>query len=1050
MKRSARSSRVISICAFLVLGLSLLAPKQAMPQAGSSSISGIVADSSGAAVVGVKVVVTNVQTGTSITVASNAAGRYLAPQLGVGQYEVQAQKEGFQTIVRKGITVTVGADAVVDITLSVGTLSQNVEVAADASLVDTTTSAVGMLVNSREIQDLPLNGRNLTQLALLAPGVLAEASVSGDVGYGYGTPLRYSTAGLRSEGQAILLDGTNIQGYWDQGPGLTIAGSSLGVESIAEFQVLTNTYDAQYGGFGAATIMASRSGTNDWHGSDYLFARNSVMDSRNYFDPTSGPPPFFRYQYGTSLGGALQKNKTFFFANYEGLNQSLGISSIFAVPDQNARNGFLPCSAAPGVTCDTSTGLANVGVNPATAAIVSVYPQPNGPELGGGVAENLQPVSQPQHENYFLFRLDHNFSSSDSLFGRYLLDTGGLTTPNPVPGQSVQNFGRDQFFTLSERKVVSPTLFNSATFGFTRTYNNLTGGTNPALTAFPGRPTMWLFVGGLTGLAGDPFHQGENRYSFGDDVLWTHGKHNIKFGISVTRTQANAFFPLFLGGLADIISLEALLQNSIFLFEGPTVGHDDPQRNIRDTRVGPYIQDDWHVTRRLTVNAGLRYEFMSNPTEAKSKFYALINPLTDANFTHVPNAFQSNPTVKNFAPRVGLAWDPFGTGKTSIRSGFGIFYHLYNEEVLTDSYSFDPPYYDMSSVLFTSFPNPFASSAASLLSSPTETTSYQTNKTPYALEYNLNIQRQLPGNTLLTVGYVGSQGRHAMNTYAINNCNPTQILPDGTEFRNPALPCVRTNPNFSFINLHYSDGNSNYNSLQASVVRRISRGLQFSSAYTFARSMDFGSGFTGVDQAPGTTEFSLDNIANAYHKVEYAPSAFNVRHNWVNSLVYDLPFRHSRLKEGWQAGIIGGVSSGHPFTIVDGFDQCNVGGGVQGQCRPDATPGINPNVGKVNEWFNPAAYTLQTAGTNGNVGRNSLVGPGYADFDVSLSKATRITERSNLNLRFDCFNIANHTNFNVPASSLYEGAGIANPTAGIIFGTVSTSRQIQLSARFAF
>jgi hypothetical protein len=289
-----------------------------------------------------------------------------------------------------------------------------------------------------------------------------------------------------------------------------------------------------------------------------------------------------------------------------------------------------------------------------------------------------------------------------------------------------------------------------------------------------------------------------------------------------------------------------------------------------------------------------------------------------------------------------------------------------------------------------------------------------------------------------------------MNTYAINNCNPTQILPDGTEFRNPALPCVRTNPNFSFINLHYSDGNSNYNSLQASVVRRISRGLQFSSAYTFARSMDFGSGFTGVDQAPGTTEFSLDNIANAYHKVEYAPSAFNVRHNWVNSLVYDLPFRHSRLKEGWQAGIIGGVSSGHPFTIVDGFDQCNVGGGVQGQCRPDATPGINPNVGNVNEWFNPAAYTLQTAGTNGNVGRNSLVGPGYADFDVSLSKATRITERSNLNLRFDCFNIANHTNFNVPASSLYEGAGISNPTAGIIFGTVSTSRQIQLSARFAF
>jgi outer membrane receptor protein involved in Fe transport len=1049
VKKIAPHSATLTAALAILLSLGLLVPN-AFSQLGNSSISGTVTDPSGAAVVGAKVVVTNVKTGVATSVATNSAGRYTAPQLGVGDYQVEVQKDGFQSAIRKGISVAVEANVVADFALSVGSVSEHVEVNASAPIVDTTDSAVGTVINEQQIQDLPLNGRDLTQLALLTPGVQEASNVSLNIGWGFGSPLRYSTAGLRAQGQAVLLDGTNIQGFWDQGPGLTIAGTSLGVDSVAEFKVLTNTYDAQYGGYGAATVEVTRSGTNDLHGSAYLFARNSVMDARNYFDPTSGPPPFHRYQFGASIGGPIKKDKTFFFANYEGLRQVLGLSSIFPVPDQNARNGYLPCSAAPDVTCDTTTGLANVGVNPATAGILNTYPPPNGPNLGGGVAENLQSLSEPTSENYAMIRFDHNFSNSDSIFARYLLDYGNLTTPNPVPTQSTNDTGHNQYFTLTERKIISPTLVNSAMFGFTRTYNNLTGGTSPGLQVFSGRPSMWLFVGGLGIFAGDPFRQGENRFTFSDDVLWTHGKHNIKFGASVTRTQANSLFPLFLGGFTQITSVENLLRNNVFLFIGPTVGHADPQRNLRDFRFGPYIQDDWQITPRLTLNLGLRYEFMSNPVETHNKLYALINPLSDAGFTHVPNVFQTNPAGKNFGPRIGFAWDPFGTQKTSIRGGFGMFYNLYPEEVLLDSYSFDPPYYDMSTVLFTAFPDPFASSALNLLPSPTETTSYKTNKTPYAMEYNLNIQRQLSPSTMLTVGYVGSQGRHAMVTYGLNGCN-AQILSDGTQYRDPTKPCIRQNPAFSLIDMHFSDGNSNYNSLQVSVVRRVSRGLQFTSNYTWSKNMDFGSGFTGVDQVPGNAEFSMDNIANAYHRVDYAPSAFDIRHNWNTSVIYDLPFKRNRLVSGWQIGIIGVVHSGHPFVVVDGFDQCNDGGGVQGQCRPDyATPAINPNVGSVNEWFNPAAYVLQPAGTVGNVGRNSLVGPGFVNFDASLSKDTHLGERSVLNLRFDVFNIANHADFNVPNSSLFAGPGIQDPTAGHIFSTVAPSRQIQLSARFAF
>ncbi|GAC1661433.1 MAG: hypothetical protein NVS9B15_25020 [Acidobacteriaceae bacterium] len=417
MKKKLNTDLQRGLHAILMLAVAVI-PVAA--QISTANVSGIVSDAQNARISGVTVTASNAATGFTASVKTDANGLYAVPSLPIGSYSVRAERDGFNSVLRSPVVLTVGRDAVLDFTLSVGQVSQEVNVTGDAPQVETSSNAVSWLVGPEQVRQLPLNGRNLTQLTLLAPGVqpVAQENTEGAatlVPFGFGSPQRFSVAGGRPQGQLFLLDGTDTAGVWGNGTGANLVGTTLGVDSVAEFEVLTNTYSAAYGGNGGVVNAAYRSGTNDWHGSAYEFARNSALDARNFFDPTSGALPFSRNQFGGTFGGPIKQNKTFFFTNYEGLRQQLTVPVFTTVPDANFRNGMLPCNQVVIFPCNGATGLASVGVAPGVQAILNAFPAPNGTVFGNGTALNISHLSQPVREDYGVVKLDHTLSASDSL-----------------------------------------------------------------------------------------------------------------------------------------------------------------------------------------------------------------------------------------------------------------------------------------------------------------------------------------------------------------------------------------------------------------------------------------------------------------------------------------------------------------------------------------------------------------------------------------------------------------------------------------------------------
>jgi hypothetical protein len=1054
----------------LSLGVCLILWTAAMSlaQISTATISGTVSDSQDARLADSKILITNTETGVSTASATNKDGAYTASSLPIGSYKVEAQKEGFKTSVRGPIVLTVGENAVVHLVLAVGEVSETVEVAADVSTVDTSSSAVGFLVGQEQVRELPLNGRNFIQLTLLTPGIqpVPQENTEGAstlVPFGFGSPQRFSVAGGRPQGELFLIDGTDTAGVWGNGTGANLVGTTLGVDGIAEFEVLTNTYTAQYGGNGAVVNAAIRSGTNSYHGSAYEFARNSAMDARNYFDPSSGALPFNRNQFGATFGGPVKKNKTFFFGNYEGLWQSLTVPVTTIVPNQNFRNGMLPCAQAFGVTCDPTTGLANVGVNLSIASYLSTYPSPNGSELGNGSALNITGLSQPLHENYGVVRVDHNLSSSDSLFGSYEFDAAKLTAlPNPVITDD--DTQRNQYLTFEERKVLSPTILNVGHFSYVRSNIDVKTRNNPNLLVVPGSGIQGTIgVLGLNSIGGnDTAKELVNRFTFRDQLSWIKGRHSLQLGMEVVRHYIHAGIPIVNGGnvvylpLGPESAFQAFLQNQPFVFVGVPTNANNSTRDMRHTNLSPYIQDKFQVNRRFVLNLGLRYDFETNPVEKHNLLYNLINPATDTGFTHVPHAFARNITKWNFEPRVGFAWDVFGNGKTAVRGGFGAFADMPLEMQVIIAYLFNPPVYNVTEILFPTIPDPFGSGTTVGLPGGGQQTSYNPKMNDYIMEYNLNVQHEVFPHTVMTLGYVGSRANHLFIGQETNPCLPTRVLPDGTIFRDPTQPCTPTNPNLSNIVDRFAVGTSNYNSLQVALDRGFGRNIQFRTAYTYSKCLDYGSYYTGNDSiGPNgqTAGLQAGNLANTKRNIDYGPCDFDLRHNWTSNVIVKLPFHGNRLKEGWQLSLITAVHSGTPYSVYDGIDQANVGaGGAAANAeRPDLVPGKSKNPSSIRKTplgvfgFDPTAFQLQTPGFFGNLGRNTLVAPGVRDIDFSLAKDTKITERTSAQLRLDIFNLANHTNFGFPNASLAAGAA-----EGQITSTATTSRQLQLSAKFIF
>jgi len=1065
-----RKTSFSSLFRNLFLGVCVIvcAVTASLAQISTATISGTVADSQGAALAGAKILITNTETGVSTASATNKDGAYTAASLPIGSYIVEAQKEGFKTSVRGPIVLTVGETAVVHLVLPVGQVSETVEVAADVSTVDTSSSSVGFLVGQEQVRELPLNGRNFVQLTLLTPGVqpVPQENTEGAstlVPFGFGSPQRFSVAGGRPQGELFLIDGTDTAGVWGNGTGANLVGTTLGVDGISEFEVLTNTYTAQYGGNGAVVNAAIRSGTNSYHGSAYEFARNSAMDARNYFDPTTGTLPFNRNQFGATFGGPIKKNKTFFFGNYEGLWQSLTVPVTTIVPDQNFRNGFLPCAQAPSVSCDSSTGLADVGVNPSIASYLGAFPMPTGSELGNGSAFNTEALSQPLHENYGIVRLDHNVSSSDSLFGSYEFDAAKLTAlPNPaITDDDTQ---RNQYLTFEERKVISPTILNVGHFSYVRSNIDVQTRNNPNLLVIPGSGIQGTIgVLGLNSIGGnDTAKELVNRFTFRDQLSWTKGRHSVQLGMEVVRHYIHAGIPIVNGGnvvylpLGSESAFQAFLQNQPFVFVGVPTDGNNSTRDMRHTNLAPYIQDKFQVNRRFVLNLGLRYDFETNPVEKHNLLYNLINPATDTGFTHVPHAFAHNITKWNFEPRVGFAWDVFGTGKTAVRGGFGAFADMPLEMQVIIAYLFNPPVYNVTEILFPTIPDPFGSGTTVGLPGGGQQTAYNPKMNDYIMEYNLNVQQEVFPHTVMTLGYVGSRANHLFIGQETNPCLPTQVFPDGTIFRDPTKPCVPTNPNLSNIVDRFAVGTSNYNSMQVALDRGFGKNIQFRTAYTYSKCLDYGSYYTGNDSiGPNgqTAGLQAGNLANTKRNIDYGPCDFDLRHNWTSNVIWQLPFHGGRVKDGWQLSFITSVHSGTPYSVYDGTDQANVGaGGAAANAeRPDLVPGASNDPTGIRKTslgvfgFDPTAFQLQTPGFFGNLGRNTLVAPGVRDIDFSLAKNTKITESTSAQLRLDIFNLANHTNFGFPNASLAAGAA-----AGQITSTATTSRQIQLSAKFIF
>lgn len=1034
-------SRVFVVLVFLFGGI-------AFAQVTTGTISGTVKDSSGAVLPGTKVVVLHEDMGISRIVQTDSSGRYSAPSLGLGNYRVTASLEGFESESRKGILLTVGREAVVDFQMTVGAVNQTVEVTGEAPMVESTTSSLGSLVDDRTIRDLPLNGRSYDQLAFLQPGVIA---MGGGTSQGsistYGSGRRFSVAGSRSDANSFLLDGTDINDQENSTPG-GASGNNLGVDTIREFKILTNAFSAEYGrSAGSVTSAVTRSGTNNFHGTVFEFIRNNHLDARNFFDAGSSPPPFKRNQFGGVFGGPIKKDKTFFFAGYEGLRQGLGTTQISTVPTVASRQGNLP------------TGT--VAVSPAIVPYLAIFPLPNGRDFGDGTAQFIYAPTVITNEDNFMGRVDHQLNPKTSIFGRYSYDKDGVNAPDVNAGFSTINTGRRQYSTIQANSVLSATVLNNARFAYNRTFQVTkdlpTIAIPPQLSFMPGQTIGTINVGGpaigtgasrtltATGTSySSPRSFGYNLFEWGDDFSVIKGKHALKTGVVIRRMRDNTEQNTGLKGQYTFPTFNAFLAGQPSNLQGVLPGQN-AYRGFRQTMAGVYAQDDITVNSRLTLNLGLRWESTTDPTEVNGLISNLTSPLAPQ--TVVLGRFFTI-GKKNFDPRVGFAWRVNESGKTVVRVGGGIFHNPILPYLYALNVAKIPPFFTLGSVTNPNFPNGYLQLGTSA-ALPQVFTIAPFVKELAKDQYNVSIEQQLSKNTVLELAYVGSKANHIMRFSEQNYTVPT-ILPDGSKFYPASAP--RRNPNFSNIHWMTSDGNALYNAVTITVKRKSSSGLQYQAFYTFSKAMDTISGMAGGDtQRDGS--FSLDPTNPSR---DWGPSDFNAKHNFVFNLTYPIPFQfHSKIVGavlgGWTMNGIGTFTSGQPFTVRLANNQSR-NGDAQLVDRPNLKPGANNNpvLGSPNQYYDPTVFSQPLAGTYGNLGRNTLVGPGFADVDASIEKSFKIRESANAVFRAELFNIMNHANFGLPNTTVLTATGAPNASAGVITQTVNSGRQIQFGLKISF
>ncbi|MGC2656880.1 MAG: carboxypeptidase-like regulatory domain-containing protein [Bryobacteraceae bacterium] len=1061
----------------------------------SAELTGTVTDQTGAIVPAAQVTAKSLELGTERAVATDSRGRYQIGALNVGNYEVRVEKPGFREEVRTGVHLLVGQDAAVNFSLRVGESSQQVTVSGDAAVVNTTNADISGLVASTEVKNLPLNGRSFDLLLILNPGVVNFTSEkTGGAGVSNSTMgSNFAVDGNRPQQNLFLLNGIEFTGAAENNmqPGGT-SQLLLGVDAVREFNVLRDSYGVAYGQRpGAQVVIVTQSGSNEVHGSAFEFLRNNDLDARNFFDGAS-VPGFQRNQFGASLGAPIQKEKTFVFVNFEGVSQHLHQTGVDLVPDNNARNGYLPCKlVTPKPSACPASGLAFVGVS----QLVNAWPvaSANAPDFGG-ISEAFNNPLQTIRDDFGTVRLDRVLSGEDTMNAVYTVDDSADFTPTNTNLYSTDvDHMREQVASISETHVFSPAVLNQATAGFSRASWFFTGEPTPGTPAaslpgfISGDPIGALVVGGSAasnptaqiGLAGSNngsnLYVNRNIFTYEDRVSFTRGNQQITGGVWLQRFQSNEILALSQYGQATFTSLQTLLQgvaSSLLYDPAPT------EMGWRSWFGAWYLQDEIRFGSRVNLSLGFRGESSSgwNEVNGRASNYIYSNGIISSQPQVGSSVFTWNNAKFLPEPRIGLAWSPFDSSrKTVLRAGFGLYSDL--QDTLGYRTDQNPPFNPTYSLPNANLTNlPVVTSAATPATAKVVPGGVQPDlQTPTLVSWSARIEQELTANTALTIGYVGSHGYHELIGIDANEPFPVicpaspcpatypstfpaplagAAVPAGTYYVPTA---VRANPSLANTWTYFSEGVSSYQALQVELNHRFSGGLALRGSYTFSKAIDDGDSLnattSGGEPALASNPFDLPadrGLAN-----------FDVRNVAVISALYALPVGHGAhfagnvtgfgnfLISGWNIGSIVTLQGGFPFTPQLSYNPSN-----NGDSRNPVRPYVNPDftgpviLGSPSEWFNPAAFLAPPNGSGfyGNLGRDTLIGPGLATWDLSFLKNTRLTERTNLQFRAELFNVLNRANFNTPNAVVFTPAGVS-PTAGIITSTSTTSRQIQFGLK---
>jgi hypothetical protein len=1090
----------------------------AFAQLPRASILGTVRDTSGAVLPGVSIGIKHTDTGLTRTVISSENGGYNAPSLPVGAYEITTTMPGFKQAVRNGINLVVGQEAVVDLTLEVGGNAEQITVSEEAPLVAATTSSTSGLISETQIKDLPLNGRSFDQLLTMNPGISNSSTNTLNNGW-----TAFSVAGKRPETNRFVINGIDYIG--GNAPGLFITpsgagGQLLGVDAVREYNVMTNTYGAEYGKrAGGQIAVVTSSGTNRWHGSAFEFLRNSALDARNFFDITPFTPPFKRNQFGGTLGGPIKKDKLFIFGNYEGYQQRLAQSQVAVVPDNCARQGLM--STANAGVCGGPVPNLKPGMLPFVKAF---WPAPQGNEYlvngqGSGAAQYFSNAPQAVRENFVMARFDYIASAKDSFFVNYTVDHGRRDVGQPDPNFVQISDIHPQTFGLQETHVFSPSVLNSMTAGLSRNWSTLV---NAPAVNIPsnlifltgGNPGSIIIGGGAVTVVASAFTAANgtnqaigarNHFTYADDLHITRGRHAWSTGVWVQRVQQNqAGAAQASAGNFAYSTVLAMLQDQPSQF----IINRQPQGvGFRSTEGAWYVQDEMKLRSNLTLRLGLRHEMTNGWHEVAGR---CANYRWDQNFvisteTVVGDScFTSNHAKLLLQPRVGLAWDPTGTGTWAVRAGFGMHNDLIDN--LGIRVQPNPPtnareqYTGVGLLQLIPLQRgvtlPATCGTAGAPAPPACSTYSPAGvdpnlRTPTIQEWSLTVQRQLTQNLMLEVGYVGSESYHTNTTLNANSAPPvvcqnaqgciaggtsaagtplpTAVVPQGTLYLPgcpaatncltlPGTPGYRPNRNVATGVAWFGYGTASYHALNVSVIKRATRGLTFKTNYSWGKVLDYNSAVL----APAGENEPAAIISPYARNLNKGIAGFSLAHQFNASYSYQLPFGSGQRFAGGASGVknqlVGGFQwngivnwqGGFPVTPLVGSNPSGTGDSSQSD-----VPNWNPNfkgsvvLGRPDQWFDPSAFSMPTPGTFGNVARGSLRGPGLTQFDTSLFKKFTITEALNLQFRAEMFNVFNHANFSYPNEIVFNGNAYS-PSAGVITQTNGTSRQLQFALKLMF